>query len=193
MSKIWQGCPIPKCRRRVFLRTSMSKLWQGFLIPNYQMPMIVEWAGFAICTLTCHLVLNKPAILFVQFHQNQPNLRIAYMISPLYVAMPWTYRHLLSFGGNQWFDVFMNILCSSHWNQAEHPCLHKYKKVISIKQTVLWIDSLNRHLHGPCRDTFRKMELAGKNPRTTLYSRITARKWRFVSPSELKLVWSCGE
>ena len=39
--------------------------------------------------------------------------------------------------------------------------------------------------------TFRKMELTGKNPRTTLYSRITTRKWRFVSPSELKLVWSC--
>ena len=40
--------------------------------------------------------------------------------------------------------------------------------------------------------TFRKMELTRKNPRTTLYSRITARKWGFVSPSELKLVWSCG-
>ena len=26
----------------------MSKIWQGFPIPKYQMPMIVEWAGFAI-------------------------------------------------------------------------------------------------------------------------------------------------
>ena len=41
--------------------------------------------------------------------------------------------------------------------------------------------------------TFTKMELTGKNPRTTLYSRITAKKWRFVSPFELKLVWSYGE
>ena len=40
--------------------------------------------------------------------------------------------------------------------------------------------------------TFQKMELTGKNPRTTLYSRITARKWRFVSPSELKLVCLVG-
>ena len=48
MSKIWQGCPIPKCQMLVVLRTSMSKLWQGFPIPKYQMPTIVEWAGFAI-------------------------------------------------------------------------------------------------------------------------------------------------
>ena len=41
--------------------------------------------------------------------------------------------------------------------------------------------------------TFTKMELTGKNPRTTLYLRITAKRWRYVSPSELKLVWSCGE
>ena len=31
----------------VVLRTSMSKLRQGFPIPKYQMPSIVEWAGFA--------------------------------------------------------------------------------------------------------------------------------------------------
>ena len=141
----------------------------------------------SVWTLTWHLVLNKPAVLFVQFHQNQPNSHVACMLSPLYVATPWTYRHLLSCGGNEWFDVFMNILCSSHWNQAEHPCLHKYKKVISIKQTVLCTYMVY------VEHTFRKMELTRKNPRTTLYSRITARKWRFVSPSELKLVWSCGE
>ena len=97
---------------------------------------------------------NKSRSPFVQFHQNQPNSRVACMILLLYVATPWTYRHLLSCGGNEWFDVFMNILCSSHWNQAEHPCLHKYKKVISIKQIVLWIDSFNRHIHGPCRAHF---------------------------------------
>ena len=33
---------------RVVLHTSMSKLSQGSPIPEYQMPMIVEWAGFAI-------------------------------------------------------------------------------------------------------------------------------------------------
>jgi len=26
----------------------MSKIWQGCPIPKYQMPTIVEWAGFAI-------------------------------------------------------------------------------------------------------------------------------------------------
>ena len=172
MSKILQGCPISNIK--------CLWLWNGQGLPPVR-------------TLTWHLVLNKPAVLFVQFHQNQPNSRVDCMISPLYVATPWTYRHVLSCGGNEWFDVFMNILCSSHWNQAEHPCLHKYKKVISIKQNVLCIDNLNRHLHGPCRAHFRKMELTEKNPRTTLYSRITAKKWRFVSPSELKLGWSCGE
>lgn len=124
-----------------FQNIKCLRLWNGQGLPSVR-------------TLTWHLVLNKPAVLFVQFHQNQPNSRVACMISPLYVATPWTYRHLLSCGGNEWFDVFMNILCSSHWNQAEHPCLHKYKKVISIKQTVLWIDSFNRHIHGPCRAHF---------------------------------------
>ena len=27
---------------------SMSKIWQGCPIPKYQMPTTVEWAGFAI-------------------------------------------------------------------------------------------------------------------------------------------------
>ena len=98
-----------------FKNIKCLQLWNGQGLPSVR-------------TLTWHLVLNKPAVLFVQFHQSQPNSRVACMISPLYVATPWTYGHLLSFGGNEWFDVFMNILCSSHWNQAEHPCLHKYKK-----------------------------------------------------------------
>ena len=36
--------------------------------------------------------------------------------------------------------------------------------------------------------TFKKMELTGKNPRTTLYLSLTAKKWRSINPSELKLV-----
>ena len=140
-------------------RMSCYNQWAKFdkVVPFQNIKCLRLWNGQglpSVRTLTWHLVLNKPVVLFVQFHQNQPNSRVACMISPLYVATPWTYRHLLSCGGNEWFDVFMNILCSSHWNQAEHPCLHKYKKVISIKQTVLWIDSLNRHLHGPCRAHF---------------------------------------
>ena len=99
----------------LYIAIKCLRLWNGQGLPS-------------VWTLTWHLVLNKTVILFVQFHQNQPNSRVACMISPLYVATPWTYRHLLSCGGNEWFDVFMNILCSSHWNQAEHPCLHKYKK-----------------------------------------------------------------
>ena len=37
-----------KYQTHVFLLKSMSKIWQGFPIPKYQMPTIVEWAGFAI-------------------------------------------------------------------------------------------------------------------------------------------------
>ena len=91
----------------------------------------------SVRTLSWHLVLNKAVVLFLEFHQNQPNSRVACMFSPLYVATPWTYRHPLSCGGNEWFDVFMNILCSSHWNQAEHPCLHKYKKMISKANCIM--------------------------------------------------------
>ena len=40
--------PIRKYETHVFLLTSMSKIWQGCPIPKYQMHMIVEWAGFAI-------------------------------------------------------------------------------------------------------------------------------------------------
>ena len=98
-----------------FQNIKCLRLWNGQGLPS-------------VWTLTWHLVLNKPTVLFVQFHQNQPNSHVGFMVSPLYVATPWTYRHLLSCGRNEWFDVFMNILCSSHWNQAEHPCLHKYKK-----------------------------------------------------------------
>ena len=43
-----KGRPIQKYQTHVFLLKSMSKIWQGFPIPKYQMPMIVEWAGFAI-------------------------------------------------------------------------------------------------------------------------------------------------
>ena len=42
-----KGRPIRKYQTHILLK-SMSKLWQGFPIPKYQMPMIVEWAGFAI-------------------------------------------------------------------------------------------------------------------------------------------------
>ena len=34
------------------------------------------------------------------------------------------------------------------------PICTNTKKVISIKQTVLWIDSFNWHIHGPCRAHF---------------------------------------
>ena len=43
-----KGRPIRKYQTYVFLLTSMSKIWQGCPIPKYQMPTIVEWAGFAI-------------------------------------------------------------------------------------------------------------------------------------------------
>ena len=43
-----QGHPIQKYQTHVFLLKSMSKIWQGCPIPKYQMPMIVEWEGFAI-------------------------------------------------------------------------------------------------------------------------------------------------
>ena len=43
-----KGRPIRKYQTHVFLLTSMSKIWQGCPIPKYQMPTIVEWAGFAI-------------------------------------------------------------------------------------------------------------------------------------------------
>ena len=43
-----KGRPIWKYQTHVFLLTSMSKIWQGCPIPKYQMPTIVEWAGFAI-------------------------------------------------------------------------------------------------------------------------------------------------
>ena len=41
-----QGRPIRKYQTHVLLK-SMSKIWQGCPIPKYQMPTIVEWAGFA--------------------------------------------------------------------------------------------------------------------------------------------------
>ena len=43
-----KGRPIRKYQTNVFLLKSMSKIRQGFPIPKYQMPTIVEWAGFAI-------------------------------------------------------------------------------------------------------------------------------------------------
>lgn len=43
-----QERPIQKYQTHVFLLKSMSKIWQGCPIPKYQMPTIVEWAGFAI-------------------------------------------------------------------------------------------------------------------------------------------------
>ena len=43
-----KGRPIRKYQTHVFLLKSMRKIWQGFPIPKYQMPTIVEWAGFAI-------------------------------------------------------------------------------------------------------------------------------------------------
>ena len=47
--RYWQqGRPIRKYQTHVFFLTSTSKIWQGCPIPKYQMPMIVEWAGFAI-------------------------------------------------------------------------------------------------------------------------------------------------
>ena len=42
-----KGRPIRKYQTHVLLK-SMSKIWQGCPIPKYQMPMIMEWAGFAI-------------------------------------------------------------------------------------------------------------------------------------------------
>ena len=42
-----KGRPIQKYQTHVLLK-SMRKIWQGCPIPKYQMPMIVEWAGFAI-------------------------------------------------------------------------------------------------------------------------------------------------
>ena len=42
-----KGRPIRKYQTHVLLK-SMSKIWQGCPIPKYQMPTIVEWAGFAI-------------------------------------------------------------------------------------------------------------------------------------------------
>ena len=45
--RCWQqGHPIRKYQMRVL--KSMSKIWQGCPIPKYQMPTIVEWAGFSI-------------------------------------------------------------------------------------------------------------------------------------------------
>ena len=45
--RCWQqGRPIQKYQTHV--SKSMSKIWQGCPIPKYQMPTIVEWAGFAI-------------------------------------------------------------------------------------------------------------------------------------------------
>ena len=43
-----KGHPIRRYQTHVFLLKSMSKIWQGFPISKYQMPTIVEWAGFAI-------------------------------------------------------------------------------------------------------------------------------------------------
>ena len=42
-----KGRPIRKYQTHVLLK-SMSKIWQGCPIPKYQMPTIVEWAGFSI-------------------------------------------------------------------------------------------------------------------------------------------------
>ena len=42
-----KGRPIQKYQTHVLLK-SMSKIWQGCPIRKYQMPTIVEWAGFAI-------------------------------------------------------------------------------------------------------------------------------------------------
>ena len=42
-----KGRPIRKYQTHVLLK-SMSKIWQGCPIPKNQMPTIVEWAGFAI-------------------------------------------------------------------------------------------------------------------------------------------------
>ena len=45
--RCWQqGGPIRKYQTHVL--KSMSKIWQGCPIPKYQMPTIVEWAGFSI-------------------------------------------------------------------------------------------------------------------------------------------------
>ena len=45
--RCWQqGRPIQKYQTHVL--KSMRKIWQGCPIPKYQMPTIVEWAGFAI-------------------------------------------------------------------------------------------------------------------------------------------------
>ena len=41
-----KGRPIRKYQTHVLLK-SMSKIWQGCPIPKYQMPTIVEWTGFA--------------------------------------------------------------------------------------------------------------------------------------------------
>ncbi len=43
----WTFCAVP-VEIKLSTRTSMSKLWKGFPIPKYQMPTIVERAGFAI-------------------------------------------------------------------------------------------------------------------------------------------------
>ena len=43
-----KGCPIRKYQTHDFMQTSMSKICQGCPIPKCQMPTIVEWAGFAI-------------------------------------------------------------------------------------------------------------------------------------------------
>ena len=40
--------PIRKYQTHVLLLTLVSKIWQGCPIPKYQMLTIVEWAGFAI-------------------------------------------------------------------------------------------------------------------------------------------------
>ena len=42
-----KGRPIRKYQTHILLK-SMSKIWEGCPIPKYQMPTIVEWAGFAI-------------------------------------------------------------------------------------------------------------------------------------------------
>ena len=87
--------------------------WANFdkVFPFQNIKCLWLWNGQglpSVRTLTWHLVLNKPGVVFVQFHQNQPNSRVACMILPLYVAMPWTYRRLLSCDGNEWFK---NIWC----------------------------------------------------------------------------------
>ena len=43
-----RGRPIWKYQTHVFLLKPMSKFWQACPVPKYQMPTIVEWAGFAI-------------------------------------------------------------------------------------------------------------------------------------------------